>query len=123
MIHVIPKCPHCEKAAELVRGDRIYPHRSDLFALWFWLCEPCDAWVGCHKNSADHSPFGGLANAETRKARISAHAAFDPLWKSGSMTRKAAYKFLADKMSLPVSETHISWFNAEQCRRVVEVLS
>ena len=37
--------------------------------------------------------MGSLANAELRRKRIQAHAAFDRLWESGLMSKKQAYVF------------------------------
>ena len=60
-----------------------------------YYCEPCNAYVGCHKNS--RKPLGTLANKELRELRIRTHEIFDPLWKSGKMTRSEAYKMLEVK--------------------------
>jgi hypothetical protein len=38
-----------------------------------YLCVPCDAYVGTHKNSKDHKPLGFLANRGLREARKAAH--------------------------------------------------
>jgi hypothetical protein len=113
------KCPYCGNDAELKTGYHVYPHRPDLAHLKIWACDPCDAWVGTHKNSPTHAPLGRLANAELRRAKMAAHAAFDPLWKSGQMTRKEAYKRLSEKMGLTKEQTHIGMFDVEQCRAVV----
>lgn len=113
------KCPYCGGDAELKTGQHVYPHRPDLAHLKIWACDPCDAWVGTHKNSPNNAPLGRLANAELRKAKMAAHAAFDPLWKSGQMSRSKAYALLAQKMGLPKSETHIGMFDVEQCKTVV----
>lgn len=83
---------------------------------------PCDAYVGCHVGS-DWKPLGRLANAALRKLKIQAHTAFDPLWKTGSMTRTQAYAWLADQMRLQVRETHIGYFDNEQCREVIKICS
>ena len=112
-------CPYCNTPAQLVDGMAIYPHRPDLAHLKFWLCAPCDAWTGTHANSRDHKPKGRLANAELRRARISAHAAFDPLWKTGPMSRGEAYRWLKDKLGLE-SQPHIGFMDADGCRRVVD---
>lgn len=114
-------CDYCQRPAELVTGDVIYPHRADLFHKRFWHCPPCGAYVGVHAGSKDHKPLGRLANKELRDAKQAAHAAFDPLWKSGEFSRSGAYKWLSARMKLPASETHIGMFNVEQCRRVVEL--
>lgn len=113
------KCPYCGNDAELTAGYKVYPHRPDLAGLKIWACFPCDAWVGTHKNSQDHKPLGRMANAELRKAKMAAHAAFDPWWKSGQMTRHAAYKRLSELMGLDPKDTHIGMFDVEQCKSVV----
>ena len=111
-------CDYCGREAALVFGSSIYPHRPDLYSLNFWLCEPCQAWVGCHKNT-DAKPLGRLANAQLRMAKSSAHAAFDPIWKKGRLTRQQAYRWLSREMSLTRDECHIGMFNLEQCQRVI----
>ena len=113
------KCPYCGNAAELKTGHHVYPHRPDLAHLKIWACDPCDAWVGTHKNSPTHAPLGRLANAELRRAKMAAHAAFDPLWKSGQMSRSKAYTLLSQKMGLTKEQTHIGMFDVEQCETVV----
>jgi hypothetical protein len=115
------KCPYCGNDAELTTGYTVYPHRLDLAHLKLWACLPCDAWVGTHKNSPTNAPLGRMANAELRRAKMAAHAAFDPIWKSGSMPRSKAYALLASLMKLPKSETHIGMFDVQQCKQVVEV--
>lgn len=66
------ECPYCLKLADLVTGERIYPHRADLHSLQFYLCSDCNAYVGCHKRS-NGAPLGRLANAELRAAKNKAH--------------------------------------------------
>lgn len=64
----------------------------------FYLCAPCDAYVGCHQGTTN-AP-GRLANTELRAAKMAAHAAFDPLWQSGAKKRGAAYAWLATALGL-----------------------
>lgn len=116
-----PICSNCIMEAELVTGEVIYPHRPDLSKLYFWKCDSCGAFVGTHRNSKAHAPLGTLADAETRRARSAAHAAFDPIWKSKKMSRSKAYKWLADQMGIEVKKCHISWFNSDECRQVIDV--
>lgn len=113
------KCPYCGNEAELTTGYKVYPHRPDLADLKVWACFPCEAWVGTHKNSPTHAPLGRLANPELRKAKMAAHAAFDPWWKSGRMSRHKAYRLLAEKMGLTKEQAHIGMFDVEQCKQVV----
>lgn len=113
-------CPYCVSRPERVGGDVIYPHRPDLYGRRFYLCRPCDAYVGCHPGTTE--PLGRLANAELRKARQKAHAAFDPMWKGGGQKRKEAYSWLASRIGVDVKDCHIGMFDVETCRRVVEVV-
>lgn len=113
-------CDYCGKDAALVSGKELYPHRPDLFGIQLWKCTPCEAWVGCHKRS-NAVPLGRLANAELRKAKSAAHAAFDPIWKSGSKSRMGAYKWLSKQLNVPFKECHIGMFDIERCQQVVTV--
>jgi zinc-finger-containing domain len=120
-------CHYCGNPAELVDSEAVYPSGADYGPLW--LCRPCGAYVGTHKNSKDHKPLGRLANAELRGMRKAAHRAFDPLWRSkmerDKMTknaaRAAAYRWLADQLELDKRACHIGDFDLDQCRKVVEV--
>lgn len=53
------------------------------------------------------------------KARMAAHKAFDPKWQSGSMSRSAAYRWLAKEMGMTRDECHMFEMNEEQALRVV----
>ena len=70
-------CPYCNNPAVLVGGDVIYPHRPDLYEKKFWQCDPCDAYVGCHRPGVGYGdgtrPLGRLANAELREAKKNVH--------------------------------------------------
>jgi hypothetical protein len=103
-----------------VTGVSIYPHRPDLFAKLFYKCDTCGAYVGCHPGT--DRPLGRLANAELRKAKSEAHAAFDPKWQRGKWApRWRAYTKLAALLGIPSEDCHIGMFDIEQCKRVVEV--
>lgn len=112
-------CPYCGNSTALVRGSAIYPRIPELAAKWFYLCRPCDAYVGCHPGTTH--PLGSLANAELRSARRRAHGAFDPIWHRGEMTRRDAYQWLATELNLSVCDCHIGMFDLETCVRVVEL--
>jgi hypothetical protein len=120
-------CPYCNRHAELVGGDVIYPHRHDLARKKFWLCTPCVAYVGCHVDGDGTKPLGRLANAELRAAKQAAHAAFDPLWSEGRHNRpykrKAAYAWLAEQLGIDRKRCHIGEFDVETCERVVAICS
>lgn len=116
-------CPHCKQETECVGGKRIYPHRRDLFHKWFYLCERCGAYCGCHPGSK--RPLGSPADHQTRKARKAAHAAFDPLWRKGpqkEFDRTDAYAWLSKKTGIPEEQCHIGMMTSKQCRLVVEVI-
>lgn len=115
-------CPYCGDRATLVDSVEVYGHSYG----FIWLCRPCGAWVGVHANSPTFQPLGRLANASLRRAKMKAHAAFDPLWRrppnaAQPGARKRAYAWLAAAMELPVKATHIGAFDEEQCARVVEL--
>lgn len=118
-------CPYCGNAAKLVTGREIYAHRPELASGNYWQCAPCDAWVGCHKPNLGYGdgtrPLGRLANESLRRAKARAHAAFDPIWESGKLTRSQAYAWLADALGLAPSETHMGEFDEATCARVVRL--
>lgn len=119
-------CQECSQAASLVGGDKIYPHRRDLYGKRFWRCE-CGAYVGCHPGTevALGTPCGPL----TKAARIDAHAALDPLWRRKMArdgvpkheARGAAYLWLAEQLGIAPEECHVGMMDADMARRVVEV--
>lgn len=55
------------------------------------------------------------------KARMAAHAAFDPLWKSGEMSRSGAYRWLANQLRIRPDDCHIVYFDEDMCQKVVNV--
>lgn len=116
-----PVCDYCGQPAEFVGGDVIYPHRPDLASKRFWRCAPCGAYVGCRPKNKKYGqdgtqPMGRLANAELRKAKMRAHAAFDPLWKDdAALNRRQAYAWLAGRLNIPLSECHIGMFDVPMC--------
>ena len=117
-----PQCPYCGESSQPVTGKVIYPHRPDLEHLNFYLCAPCEAYVGCHDerytlDKLNPVPLGRLANAELRKAKQLAHSAFDQLWKTNGMTRAEAYTWLASEMGIDKDKCHIGMFDVEQCYR------
>lgn len=112
-------CPYCGSKTKMVKGSVIYPYRRDLHEKHFFLCAPCNAYVGCHPGTTN--PLGRLANAELRKAKSDAHAAFDPVWREGGMKRQQAYRWLAEQLGISREECHIGLMDVELCRQVVEI--
>jgi len=113
-------CPYCGAHAPLVDSAKVYGKSYGLI----YLCgnwPSCDAYVGVHKGT--DRPLGRMADKELRAWKVKAHAAFDPLWKSGKMTRKEAYQMLAEKLGIEINRCHIGMFDAEMCRQVTEKLT
>jgi hypothetical protein len=106
-------CDYCGQRAVLIDSKEIYG-RSYGRA---WMCKPCQAYVGCHPGTT--RPLGRLADKELREAKKAAHAAFDPLWKRGSMTRTQAYAWLSAALGIPAADCHIGMFDLSTCGRVV----
>lgn len=67
------------------------------------------------KDYATPAPPG----SDLAKARIAAHAAFDPLWQSGRMSRTRAYSELARRLGIPKHRAHMQMFDVATCERVV----
>lgn len=90
------RCCHCDDIvkARLTDGTEIYPHRKDLKDLRFWVCENCDNYVGCHRDSTD--PLGSIPGPMLRQARRRVHKVLDPLWKERHFTRTELYKIISD---------------------------
>ena len=113
-------CDYCGHEAALVDDSEIYG-RS--FGHTAYLCRNCGAYVGCHGRT--DKPLGRLADAALRSWKVKAHVAFDQLWVHRSSPfyhrRNAAYAWLAEKMGLPIAETHIGMFDIEQCQQVIKI--
>ncbi len=113
------KCPYC--GAKAVWRDSSIVYGKSYGPIWVCSNYPaCDAYVGCHGGT--RTPLGRMADAELRENKKQAHAAFDPLWKAGKMTRAEAYGWLAKELGIPRSECHIGMFDVEMCRRVVSAM-
>lgn len=109
-------CSYCGGRVDLVNNAVIYGKAYG----WplTYRCHDCKAKVGCHPGT--DIPLGTLADAATQKARMAAHQAFDPIWKGkGPQARSRAYRALARAMNQPAA--HISWFNRDDCEKVVEL--
>lgn len=110
------KCPYCKQKAVLQTNSRTV-HKNNHGSIW--ICEPCKAWVGCHKGTI--RPKGTLANEETRNARIAAHRVFDGLWQNLNWSRNFAYKWLASRMCMEAYQAHIGCFDEEHCLKLIRL--
>lgn len=130
---IAPTCAECGSLASIVDGKLIYPQRPELWInddgsqRWWWLCNQCGAYCGVHRGTL--KPLGTPAGAETRRARLSAHAAFDPLWQkrqrlseiSKTKARNRGYQWLADQLGIRRADCHIAMMDAATAWRVVEI--
>jgi hypothetical protein len=69
----------------------------------------------------DRLNFRATPGSPLAKARSRAHQQFDALWKSGWMTRKKAYRWLARKMGLELDMCHILYFDQDECEKVIQL--
>lgn len=124
-------CPYCKAhAALMLDSAALYNGRNNGPV---WICMPCGAWVGVHKNSPRYLPLGRLANAELRAAKVRAHEVFDPLWQRKIIkprqddkgvkrrARAEGYHWLAQQLGISFEECHIGNFDLETCQRVVDI--
>lgn len=112
-------CRYCGGPVILTSNAEIYGREYGTGKCY--LCRNCNAYVGVHPGTI--IPLGTLANKELREMRNKAHNEFDKLWKNKIIkSRYKAYCWLANEMNLKVKETHIGWFEKEQCMRVIELV-
>lgn len=118
------KCPYC--GANVVLKDATFIYHSNKAKSYgkLWVCSnypKCDAYVGCH----DHTeiPLGRLANPRLRSLKKEAHRQFDPIWKSGLMSRREAYKWLSDMLKINLEDCHIGMFDIKECQKVIHICS
>ncbi|MBZ9943468.1 DUF3268 family zinc-finger domain-containing protein [Mesorhizobium sp. BR1-1-13] len=90
-------CPICRQPAE--RTETRYGPRNDCCGLWSW---------------GDKQ----LVDAETHAARKAAHDAFDPLWKTGTMTRTRAYRELRRALGISERSCHMAKMSKEMALKV-----
>ena len=115
------RCPYCGASTHLEDATFIYGSQAKKWGK-VWVCNnypSCDSYVGCHPGTT--IPLGRLANPRLRTLKKEAHRQFDPIWKSGLMSRHEAYRWLADMLHIPMEECHIGMFDVKQCQRVIHL--
>lgn len=116
--------------AELVFGDKIYPHRPDLYKLAFYQCPCCRNYVGTHKqwgpgefHGRKHNirALGCIPTPELKNARHHIHKILDPLWQGKrSGTRKRLYKRLSDALGYEYHTANTK--SIDECRKVYRLI-
>jgi hypothetical protein len=117
----IETCSYCGSPIELKDSSIIYNGKSYGMVYICTRYPDCEAYVGTHKDT--DVPLGTLADNELRSWRKKAHSVFDSLWRSGRITRKAAYTKLQIAMGMKKKEAHIAKMNIEQCKDVIKYFS
>lgn len=119
-VHLKPPevCDVCgSKKIKLIPRDEKDPlYKKHQF---FYQCNSCGASVNCHKNTK--SPCGKLADKYTKKLRLHAHEALDKIWKNCYLSREECYEWLAESLKIKKEECHISNFNQQQLKEVIEI--
>lgn len=98
---VPPMCPRCGNVAATRMTQ--YGLRHECCGLWSWRGKP-------------------LATAEMHLARREAHAAFDPIWEGGEVTRTRAYHALSKVLGIDGKDCHISTMPLELLKRIPELV-
>ena len=106
-------CPYCQKPAKWCDNAEVYGRRYGKSYMCYW-CKDCDAYVGCHNNTA--RPLGTMANKELRQWRMKAHAVIDPIARTAPHSRKSVYRRLEKVFGRPI---HIGESDIELCKQVI----
>lgn len=115
------RCPYCGAEVVLREYSYIY-HKKKNKKGYVWVCSnypKCNSYVGCHEGTT--LPLGRPANARLRTLKKEAHKQFDPIWKSGLMTRKEAYQWLSSMLKIPIEECHMGLFDIKMCQKVIHL--
>lgn len=123
LINTAKICPYCDKEPKYVDSKVIY---NGVSYGMIYLCEDCDAYCGVHNRNSKVS-LGRLANAELRRWKKDAHGHLDVLWRDKMkrdevpkhIARTAAYKWVSEKLGIPLPLCHIGMFNVVDCKRLI----
>ena len=116
-------CCNCNKNvnAILTNGEKVYPHREDLYKLNFYKCKECNNSVGCHKNYKKiPKPLGVIASKEIKEKRIEIHNIIDPLFLSGKFERTKLYKIISDRLGYTYHTANIK--TTEEANKVLQII-
>lgn len=115
-------CPYCGEKTEYVDSEAVYGKGNSYGMIY--LCRPCKAYVGVHKNT--NKALGRLADSALRYWKKKAHEVFDKLWQRKMeesklqkfVARNKAYKWLAGELEIDEDYCHIGYFDVDQCKQV-----
>ena len=110
-------CPDCGAPMRLKTS-----HYGLFYGCSEWSVTGCKGAHGAH---ADGRPKGIPADARTRKMRMAAHNAFDPLWNGPDPkfpSRGAAYVWMRHALGLTNDEAHIAMFDIPKCQALIEAI-
>lgn len=114
----IHRCRYCGSSVAVRHSSEI---TERLREGQYYVCSSypeCDAYVRIRPGT--NLPDGEMANAHVRRKRREAHYYFDMLHQKGLMSRKNAYEWLCNLLSLPPSSGHISYLNEYDCRILID---
>ena len=113
-------CTGCQREvfARLTTGKEMYPHRSDLATMPFWVCDTDRAFVGCHKGST--TPLGFLATPEVKKWRKIIHGILDPLWQARRIKRGQAYAYISHRLGRTYHTAEI--YSVEEAKQIYAIV-
>lgn len=118
MKSLTPRCPYCGSTTVLRSADGIYHDNSRHVMLYVCKNYPkCDCYVRVKPGT--FAPMGIPANRQLRQLRTQTHMVFDRLYNTGIMSKRNAYRWLADYMCCPLSEAHIGLMGEYYCHQVI----
>ena len=119
------KCNSCGGTVIFTSNSRLYGREYGSGKMYY--CTQCGAYVGTHKPRPEEA-LGILGNKEMRDMKMRCHALFDTKWKNEPTSRKRhiakknAYRWLADKLEIPVDDCHFGYFNMDTLNKAFKIL-
>lgn len=108
----------CLITPTLKLGTQIYPHRYDLANKYFWQCDTCKNYVGCHPKT--DKPLGTIPTPDIRNLRGYLHRRIDPLWKDGKITRTKLYAKISKQLGYEYHTGEVS--SVQQYQQVLDIV-
>lgn len=113
----------------LCGGKVIYTSNAQIYGKEYgsgkcYLCTSCGAYVGTHKPRPKEA-LGLLADARMRAGKQMCHAVFDSKWKGkpkAHKKRQDLYRWLAQRMDIPIDDCHFGYFDLTQLRKAYKIL-